>query len=241
MQKASLLDVFDVEDDIPVTSTAGSRDDVFVEGEGDEDDDDEEVDGGADGAHALGELGAVMLGEVAALEAGADEDGAKPADHGVGEREGQDGEGEGGDQGLAIAGEGVEKDRDGREGEGGEGEGFGPGEGWRRGGGGHVCGWFVQARARQAARLVGSLVVSRFMLPVVQYLSVIGLGFVTHRWDSLCVVCVCVNWCVVVGEALTKGVTSGHSCRRLFFFFLGRGRRIWRRGLRSLHWSVALP
>lgn len=144
MQEATLLDMLDVEDDVPVASSAGSGDDVLVEGEGDEDDDDEQVDGGADGAHALGQLGAVVLGEVAALEAGADEDGAKPADHGVGQGEGEDGEGEGGDEGLAVAGEGVEEDRDGREGKGGEGEGFVSGEGWGR----HFVGLRCDARAR---------------------------------------------------------------------------------------------
>ncbi|KAH8718569.1 hypothetical protein HC256_003201 [Beauveria bassiana] len=74
----------------------------------------EEVDGGADGAHALGQLGPAGLGEVAAAEAGADKRGPEPADHGVAERKGGKGEGERRDERLAVAGECV-----GQHGEGG--------------------------------------------------------------------------------------------------------------------------
>jgi hypothetical protein len=102
-----MLDVLDMQDDVAVAAAAGGGDDVLVEGKRDKDDEDEQVDGGADGAHALGDLDLVRLGHVAALEAGLHEGGAEPADHGVAEGEGEAREGERCDQRLAIALKGV--------------------------------------------------------------------------------------------------------------------------------------
>lgn len=56
-------------DDIAVPTATSRRNNVLVEREWDEDNDAEEVDRSAHGAHALGDLGAVHLAHVAALEA----------------------------------------------------------------------------------------------------------------------------------------------------------------------------
>ncbi|KAF1737541.1 hypothetical protein CRV24_003161 [Beauveria bassiana] len=114
VREAALVDVLGLEDNIAVAAAARGRDNVLVKGKRYEDDDGEEVDGGADGAHALGQLGPAGLGEVAAAEAGADKRGPEPADHGVAERKGGKGEGERRDERLAVAGECV-----GQHGEGG--------------------------------------------------------------------------------------------------------------------------
>lgn len=121
---------------IAVPASARRRDNVLVEGKRDKDNHGDEVDGGAHGAHALGQLRAVGLAEVAPAEACLNKRRAEPADHGVAEGEGGEGEGEGGDEGLAVAVEGVEEDGERGGGEGGQGEGFGAGEaGWGGGGG----------------------------------------------------------------------------------------------------------
>lgn len=128
MQEAALVDLLELDDHITVSTTAGGGDDVLVEGKRDEDDDGDEVDGGADGTHALWDLGLVRLAHVAAAKAGAHEGGPQPADHGVAEGEGEQGEGEAGDEGFAIALEGVCEDGDGCAGEGEEGDELGAGE-----------------------------------------------------------------------------------------------------------------
>lgn len=56
-------------DDIAVSTATGRRNNVLVEREWDEDDDAEEIDRSAHGTHALGDLGAIHLAHVAALEA----------------------------------------------------------------------------------------------------------------------------------------------------------------------------
>lgn len=138
MQEATLFLLVQFHHHVPISSTTCRSNDVLVEGKRDKDDDGQEIDGGAHGAHALWDLDLVRLAHVATAKAGLHERGAEPADHGVAEGEGEEGEGEGRDEGLAIAGEGVEEDggRGARDGE--EGERLRAGEG--RGGDGHG-GW----------------------------------------------------------------------------------------------------
>ena len=107
VEEAPLVDVLNMEDDVAVPAAAGSSHNVLVEGERDEDDDGEEVDGSTDCAHALGQQRSGGLAHVAAAEAGGDKAWAQPADHGVAQGEGEQGEGERGNEGLAIAVEGV--------------------------------------------------------------------------------------------------------------------------------------
>ncbi|TFB03297.1 hypothetical protein CCMA1212_004231 [Trichoderma ghanense] len=126
---------------IAIPASARRRHDILVERKRDKHNHGDEIDGGAHGAHALGQLRAVDFAEVAPAEAGLDKGRAEPADHGVAEREGGEGEREGGDEGLAVAAEGVEEDGERGGGEGGQAEGFGAGEaGWGGGGGGGVGG-----------------------------------------------------------------------------------------------------
>ncbi len=110
VEEAALVDVLGLEDDVAVAAAARGGDNVLVKGKGDEDDDGEQVDGGTDGAHALGQLDLVDLGEVAPAEAGLDKGRAEPADHGVAERKGGARERERRDERLAVAGEGVGQD-----------------------------------------------------------------------------------------------------------------------------------
>lgn len=139
MQEATLVDMLNMQDDITVAPPASGGNNVLVEGEGDEDDDGDKVDGGADGAHALRDEGPRRLAHVAAAEAGGNELGAEPADHGVGDGEGEQGEGQRGNEGLAIVVKGVCEDGEGGAGEGDEGEGLGAREvvGRRDGHGGY--------------------------------------------------------------------------------------------------------
>lgn len=131
MQESALVGMFLFQHDVAISTARGSCDNVLVEGERDEYDDGEEVDGCADGAHAFGDFNMRRLAEVATAEAGAHKGRAKPADHGVAEAEGEDGEGERGDEWFAIALEGIEEDGERGAGEDEEGEGFGAGEGCR--------------------------------------------------------------------------------------------------------------
>lgn len=118
VQQSALVHMLDIEDNVSISATTSDGDDVLVEGKGDEDHDDDQVDDGADGAHALGQLLLVVdLGHVAAPEAGADEGRAQPADHGVAGGKGQAAEGERRDEGLAIAAKGVGEDGDAGDGE----------------------------------------------------------------------------------------------------------------------------
>lgn len=128
MQEAALVDVLGVQDNVPVPAAAGGSNDVLVEGERCEDDDGEQVDDGAYGAGALGDLPPVGLGHVDALEPGLDESRPQPADHGVRGGIGHAAQGERCDQGLALAAEGVGQDGATCGGEGGEADRLGPGE-----------------------------------------------------------------------------------------------------------------
>lgn len=119
MQEAPLVDLLQLDDDIPISTTTRRGHDVLVERKRDKDDDDEEINGCAHCAHAFGNLALMRLAHVATPEAGLHERGAEPADHGVAEGEGEEGERERGDERFAIAVERVEKngDRCGRDGE----------------------------------------------------------------------------------------------------------------------------
>ena len=128
MEEAALVDALSLQNDVAVSAAAGGSNDILVEGKRDEYNDSEEVDGGADSAHALGKEGPGGFAHVAAAEPSRNESRAQPADHGVAEGEGEQGEGEGGDEGLAIVVEGIREDREGCPGEGEETEGLGTGE-----------------------------------------------------------------------------------------------------------------
>lgn len=138
VQEAALVDVLGVQDNVPVPAAAGGGNDVLVEGERGEDDDGEQVDDGADGAGALGDLPPVGLGHVNALEPGLDEGRPQPADHGIGGGVGHAAEGERRNQGLALAADGVGQDGAACRGQGGEADRLGPGE--LGGGCRHGCG-----------------------------------------------------------------------------------------------------
>jgi len=103
VQEAALLHMLNVQDDIAVPTAASGGHDVLVEGERREDDDDQEVDDGAYGAHALGDLLLVQLAHVDALDARLDEGGAQPPDHGVRRREGHAAQGQRRAEGCPIA------------------------------------------------------------------------------------------------------------------------------------------
>lgn len=122
MQEPTLVDVMHFKHDVPISASARGRDNILVKGKGDKYDDDDEVDGGAHGAHALGDLGPVRLAQVLALEAVLDKRGAQPADHRVAEAKGDAAQGQRGDEGLAIAAKGVGEDGEARSGQGEEGE-----------------------------------------------------------------------------------------------------------------------
>lgn len=92
MQQPPLLHILDVHDHVPVSATTSRDHYVLVERDENEDGKGKEVDDGANGTHALGQVlcaGTIDLGQVAALEAGADEDGTQPADHGIAGGEGE--------------------------------------------------------------------------------------------------------------------------------------------------------
>jgi hypothetical protein len=125
MQEAALVHMLYVQDNVAVSSAARGSDTVLVEGKRNEYDDGDEIYGGAYGAHALGQEGPGGFAHVATAEAGRDKVGAEPADHGEARGEGDNGQGQGGNEGLAIAVEGVEEDGEGGAGEGDESEGLG--------------------------------------------------------------------------------------------------------------------
>lgn len=131
MEETPLVDVLGLEHDVAVAAAARRGDNVLVEGKGDKDNDGEQVDGGAHGAHALGQLGLAGLAQVPAPEAGLDKGRAEPADHGVAEGEGDAGQGQRCYQRLAIAAEGVGEDGEGGAGNGEQRQGLAAGE--RRG------------------------------------------------------------------------------------------------------------
>lgn len=132
MQEPALLHMLDMEHNIPVAAPARGRHNVLVKRKGDKHDDDQEVDDGADGAHALGYLPAVVLAHVDALETGLDEGRAQPADQRKRRGKREPAERERRNERLAIALEGVGEhgDAGGRDGE--ETERLGAGERRRR-------------------------------------------------------------------------------------------------------------
>lgn len=99
-----------LEHDIAIASARRGGHDILIEGEGDEDNDCEEVDSGADSAHTFRYLHTRRLAKVAAAEACAHKSWAEPADHSIAEAEGGEGEGERGDEGLAVASKRVGQD-----------------------------------------------------------------------------------------------------------------------------------
>lgn len=137
MQEAPLVGVLDLDlnHHISVPASARRRNDVLVERKRDEDDDGDEVHRGAHRAHALRDLAAVDLAQVAPPEAGLDKRRAEPADHGVAQRKGDERERQRRNQGLAIAVEGVCEDGERGAREGDEAERFGAGELCRGGAG----------------------------------------------------------------------------------------------------------
>lgn len=137
MQEAPLVGVLDLNHNVSVSASAGRRNNILVEGEGNEDDDGDEIHRGAHRAHAFRDLAAIGLAQVAPSKAGLDKRRAEPADHGVAERKGNERERQRRNEGLAIAAEGVCEDGERGAGEGDEAERFGAGE-LRRGGAGRA-------------------------------------------------------------------------------------------------------
>lgn len=133
MQEASFGGILDLNHNISVSASAGRRDYIFVKRERYEDDDGDEIHRGANRAHALWNLDAVDLAQVAASKAGLDKRRAEPPDHGVAERKGNERQRQRRNEGFAIAVEGVCEDGERGAGEGDEAERFGAGE--VRGGG----------------------------------------------------------------------------------------------------------
>ena len=135
MQETALVHILHLQHHVPIAASTGRRHNILIEWKRNEDDDGDQVHHGAHCAHALRELRSARLAEVTTLEAVGHERGRQPANHGVGEAEGQDAEGERGQEGLARVGsESVDKERErgGRQGE--MGEGLGLGEDWGDGG-----------------------------------------------------------------------------------------------------------
>jgi hypothetical protein len=140
VQEAPLLHMLDLVHNVLVPASARRRDHVLVKGKRHKHDNGKEIDGGAHGAHALGDLAAVVLAQVDALEAGLHEGRPEPADERKRRAEGQAAEGQRHDERLVITLEGVEEDGDtgGRDGD--ETEALGAGQ--RRGC--HGChGWLL--------------------------------------------------------------------------------------------------
>lgn len=128
VQEPALLHMLNLQHHVPVPASACGRDYVLVKGEGHKHDHGEQIDRGAHGAHALGDLSAVVLAQVDALETSLDECRAEPADERKGSAECQAAEGQRHDERLVIALKDVGEDGDagGREGE--ETERLGAGE-----------------------------------------------------------------------------------------------------------------
>ena len=83
MQKTTLIDVVNLQNDVAVTSSTSGGYNILVEGKGNEYDDGEEVDHGANCTHTLGDLNRISLAQVAALKASFHECRAKPFNHGI--------------------------------------------------------------------------------------------------------------------------------------------------------------
>jgi hypothetical protein len=97
-------------DDISISAATGSRNNILVEGKGDEYDNYEKIDGRAHSAHALWNLSALQLAQIPTAEASAHKRRAQPAYHGVTKRKAEDRERERCNEGFAIAPEGIRED-----------------------------------------------------------------------------------------------------------------------------------
>lgn len=134
MQEAPLVDMARLQHHIAVPTATRRRHNILIKWERNEDDDGDQVHHGAHGAHALGDLRPAGLAEVAALETVRHEGGGQPADHGVGEAEGQNAQGQRGEERPArVGGDGLGKEGEGRSREGEVGEALGSSEGRRQG------------------------------------------------------------------------------------------------------------
>lgn len=140
VQEAAFIDVLCLENDISVATSTSCRDNVLQKRGGDEENDDEQIDNCADGAGAFRNLPLVGLGHVDTLQACLDEVGTGPHDQRICRREGKATQGNGGDDGRALADSLVEDggacSRDGV-----QRDGLGIAERRRDGGGGHVERW----------------------------------------------------------------------------------------------------
>lgn len=139
MQEAALVYLLNLDHNISVPTATRRRDNILVEGERYEDDDSQEIDGGADGAHAFGDLDLVKLAQITAAEPSLHEGWSQPANHGKAEAKGENREGEGRYKRLAIAVKGIGNDSGGGRREGKERERLGAGERGRGGGGAVSC------------------------------------------------------------------------------------------------------
>jgi len=112
VQEPALLRMLDLQHHVAVPAAAGRRNHVLVKDKRDKHNDGKKIHGGAHGAHALGDLLAVVLAQVDALEAGLHEGRAEPADEGKRGAKSKAAEGERHNERLVIALEGVGEDGD---------------------------------------------------------------------------------------------------------------------------------
>lgn len=89
MQKAALVDMLCLQDDISVASSRRSRDNVLQECGWNKEYHNEQIDDSTNGASAFGDLPLVRLGQVDTLQACLDEVGAGPHDQRVRRSEGE--------------------------------------------------------------------------------------------------------------------------------------------------------
>jgi hypothetical protein len=88
MEEAPLIGILNLNHDVSISASAGCRDYILVERKGNEDDDGYKIDRGAHRAHALRDLGAIDLAEIAPSKAGLHKCRTEPPDHGIAERKG---------------------------------------------------------------------------------------------------------------------------------------------------------
>jgi hypothetical protein len=117
MQEAALLHMLDLQHHIAVPAAARRRNYVLVEGKGYKHNNSKQVNRSAHGAHGLGDLLAVVLAHVDALESGLDEGRSEPADEGKRGAKRKPTEGERYYERLVIALEGIGEDGDAGDGE----------------------------------------------------------------------------------------------------------------------------
>ncbi|KAI6748634.1 hypothetical protein HG530_015407 [Fusarium avenaceum] len=111
-EQTALVDILRLKlnDDISISAATGSRNNILVEGKGDEHNDGEEIDGSAHSAHALWNFSTLQLAHVPTAEASAHKRRAQPAYHGVAKRKAEDRERKRCNEGFPIATEGVRED-----------------------------------------------------------------------------------------------------------------------------------